>query len=206
MTEIRSYRAVFELERRLYRLDRLRLNPGGVPVRGVVYFLALLTITLAAERLPLLSVVAHWLPWYLVDAAVPGASAGLLTMVKIEGRPFHVAGQALARHRVHSRRLVGWRGPHPGTAGVCSERSPCWAPSEIVLLPNGSDRTMRRLRYRGPGAVLVSVGHRREGSRAQSGSSRTRRIRRPRVRLRETDFDAGEVVVVLARGTHMRTG
>ena len=37
--EIRSYRAVFDLERRIYRVDRLRLNPGGVPVRGVVYCL-----------------------------------------------------------------------------------------------------------------------------------------------------------------------
>ena len=40
--EIRSYRAVFDLERRIYRIDRLRLNPAGVPVRGIVYFLALL--------------------------------------------------------------------------------------------------------------------------------------------------------------------
>ena len=34
--EVRSYRTVFDLERRLYRIDRLRLNPGGVPVRGIV--------------------------------------------------------------------------------------------------------------------------------------------------------------------------
>ena len=40
--EIRSYRAVFDLERRIYRVDRMRLNPAGVPVRGIVYFLALL--------------------------------------------------------------------------------------------------------------------------------------------------------------------
>ncbi len=42
MIEIRSYRAVFDLERRIYRVDQLRLNPGGIPVRGVVYFLAIL--------------------------------------------------------------------------------------------------------------------------------------------------------------------
>jgi hypothetical protein len=34
--DIRSYRAVFDLERRIYRIDRLRLNPSGVPVRGVI--------------------------------------------------------------------------------------------------------------------------------------------------------------------------
>ena len=34
LMEVRSYRRVFDLERRIYRVDRLRLNPGGVPVRG----------------------------------------------------------------------------------------------------------------------------------------------------------------------------
>ena len=38
MMEIRSYRRVFDLERRVYSVDRLRLNPSGVPVRGIVYF------------------------------------------------------------------------------------------------------------------------------------------------------------------------
>ena len=53
MIEIRSYRAVFDLERRIYRVDQLRLNPGGIPVRGVVYFLAILAATLIAGGLPL---------------------------------------------------------------------------------------------------------------------------------------------------------
>ena len=38
MIEIRSYRRVFDLERRIYSIDRVRLNPGGVPVRGVDVF------------------------------------------------------------------------------------------------------------------------------------------------------------------------
>ena len=50
--EIRSYRAVFDLERRLYRVDGLRLNPSGVPVRGIVALAALLATVLAAQRLP----------------------------------------------------------------------------------------------------------------------------------------------------------
>jgi hypothetical protein len=205
-TEIRSYRAVFELERRIYRLDRLRLNPGGVPVRGVVYFLALLVATLLAERLPVLGFVARSLPWYVVDVAIPGASAGLFTMVRIEGRPFHVAGQALVRHGLRARQLAGWRGIQRRWAADWNDGCPRWTPPEIVLLPNGSDRAMRRLRYRGPGAVLVSVGHRCEGSRAQLRGSRfARRMRKPRLRLYETDSKARDVVIVLARGTQMRT-
>lgn len=206
-TEIRSYRAVFELERRIYRLDRLRLNPGGVPVRGVVYFLTLLTATLVAVRLPVLSIVAGSLPWYVVEVAIPGASAGLLTLVKIEGRPVHVAGRALVRHGLRARQLAGWRGIPGRGAAVWSDRCPRWTPPEIVLLPNGSEQVMRRLRYRGPGAVLVSVGYRCDGSRAElCGPRFARRLRKPRLRIYETDSKACDAVIALARGTQMRTG
>ena len=41
---IRSYRRVFDLERRIYRVTRIRLNPGGIPIRGVVYLLALVVL------------------------------------------------------------------------------------------------------------------------------------------------------------------
>ena len=38
---IRSYRRVFEVDRRIYRVDRWALPvPGGVPLRGVGYFAA----------------------------------------------------------------------------------------------------------------------------------------------------------------------
>jgi hypothetical protein len=86
--EIRSYRAVFDLERRIYRVDRLRLNPGGIPVRGVVYFLAILLTTLIAGRLPLVGEPIRALPWYLRDLALPIASATLLSVIRIEGRRF----------------------------------------------------------------------------------------------------------------------
>ena len=149
--EIRSYRRVFDLERRIYRVDRLRLNPGGVPVRGVVYFLAILAGALIAGRLPLLGSGARLLPWYLGDLALPAASAALLTMIRVEGRPFHMAARALLRYRTGPRRLAGAR--------RCSGPGKRWWPEDIVLLPDGSDSRMRRMRYTGPGAVLVSVEH-----------------------------------------------
>ena len=38
---IRSYRRVFEVDRRIYRVDRWALPvPGGVPLRAVGYFAA----------------------------------------------------------------------------------------------------------------------------------------------------------------------
>jgi hypothetical protein len=195
--EIRSYRRVFDLERRIYRIDRLRLNPGGVPVRGVVYFLAILLAALVARRLPLLEIVARLPPWYLGDLAIPAASAALLTMIRVEGRPFHLAALALARYRTGPRRLAGAH-RSTGPAGR-------WYPDEILLLPDGSDGRMRRLRYTGPGAVRVGVQH--ERSAAERGSSRLMRLRRgPALTLRGLAdggaLDPGEVIA-LAPGARL---
>jgi hypothetical protein len=161
--EIRSYRAVFDLERRIYRIDRLRLNPAGVPVRGIVYFLALLATTVICARTPALRTVANALPWYLVYLALPGASAALLTVIAIDGRPAHLAAQALLRHRAAPRHSVGLRA---GRARWGTEPGAGWRPPEILLLPDGSDARVRRLRYTGPGAALVRVAHDRSESPA----------------------------------------
>jgi hypothetical protein len=156
MTEIRSYRNVFDLERRIYRVDRLRLNPGGVPVRGIVYFLVLLAATLFAAGLPLIGLLVRTLPWYARDVALPGATAALLTLIKIEGRSFHLAALALIRYGSGPRELAGLR-PRTDT-----DRR--WFPGELVLLVDGSDARLRRLRYIGPGAVLVGAAHTRIAS------------------------------------------
>jgi hypothetical protein len=177
MTEIRSYRRVFDLERRIYRVDRLRLNPGGVPVRGVVYFLALLSTVLVAARLPLVGIVANALPWYLRDLALPGASATVLSVIRVEGRSFHLAAHALVRYRVGPRRLAGVR--------RCGGEGAIWRPDSIVQLPDGSDGRMRRLRYKGPGAVLVAVEHERSGRAGGPGSAVLERMGSPTVILRQ---------------------
>jgi hypothetical protein len=155
--EIRSYRGVFDLERRIYRVDRLRLNPGGVPVRGVVYFLALLATMLIAGSLPVLALAVRALPWYLRDAALPGASAAVLTVIRVEGRPFHLAAQALLRYRSESRTETGACTWGSGSRSIAPGGR--WRMDEILMLPDGSDGRLRRLRYTGPGAVLVTVAH-----------------------------------------------
>ncbi len=164
MIEIRSYRAVFDLERRIYRVDQLRLNPGGVPVRGVVYFLAILLATLIAGSLPLVGEAVGALPWYLRDLALPVASATLLSVIRIEGRPFHQAAYALLRFGAGPRLFAGAR--------PCAAPGVQWRPEEILLLPDGSDGEMRRLRYSGPGAVLVTTAHERIESSGLLGGAR----------------------------------
>ncbi len=149
--EIVSYRTVFDLERRIYRVDRLRLNPGGIPLRGVAYFAAIVVVALLVAKLPLLGALERDLPWYLRDFAGPAAGATLLTIIRVEGRPFHLAARALVRYAAGPRHLAGVRPcPVPGRR---------WQLSELLVLPDGSDPQLRRLRYTGPGAVLVSVAH-----------------------------------------------
>ncbi|HEX3391633.1 MAG TPA: hypothetical protein VHS55_03645 [Solirubrobacteraceae bacterium] len=147
MTEIRSFRAVFDLERRIYRIDRLRLNPTGVPVRGVVYFLAVAACLLLVCRLPLLGAGASAAPWYLREVALPAGLAALFTLITIEGRPFHLAAFSLLRFALAARELSGLR-----PRGAADR----WLlPGELVLLADGSDARPRRLRYTGPGRVRI---------------------------------------------------
>ncbi len=162
MIEIRSYRRVFDLERRIYSVDRLRLNPGGVPVRGIVYFLVLLSTGLLAASLPLFGPVVGELPWFVRDIALPGAGATVLSVIRVEGRVFHLAARSVVRY---------WSGPRC-LAGIrrCRPIGWLWRPGEILMLPDGSDSSMRDLRYTGPGAVLVSIEHERQGR----STSRTR--------------------------------
>lgn len=149
--EIISYRTVFDLERRVYRVDRLRLNPGGVPLRGIVYFLAILAAVLLVAKLPFLGTLVHAVPWYLRDLAIPAGSAALFTMIRVEGRPFHLAARSLVRYGVGSRHLAGVQ--------PCVAPGGRWYPAELLVLPDGSDARLRRLRYVGAGAVRVSVAH-----------------------------------------------
>ncbi len=163
MTEIRSYRRVFDLERRIYGIDRLRLNPGGVPVRGVVYLLVGLGLCVSATALPVLGPCVGDLPWYLRDLALPGVAATALGAIRIEGRTFHLAAGALLRHWMEPRRLA--------CLSRCWGTGELWCPSEIVLLPDGSDARMRRVRYTGAGAVRVSLEHERLGRASERGAS-----------------------------------
>jgi hypothetical protein len=188
--EIRSYRSVFDLERRIYRIDRVRLNPGGIPVRGIVYWLALLAGLALLARAPLLGAAVTALPWYLRELALPAGGAALLALVRIEGRPFHLAAAALLRHAAGPRHLAGMR-PCAGPGGR-------WRPPELLVLPDGSDSRARRLRYSGPGAVRVTVAHERSLRRV---AGRAQLILRA---LPGRPAPARGQVIALARGARLR--
>ncbi len=159
MIEIRSFRRVFDLERRIYSVDRFRLNPAGVPVRGVLYCVALIVLALGASATPLAGALLSALPWYIRDVIGPVAVAAGLSVVRVEGRTFHLAASGMLGLLCAPRRLSGLT--RPARAG---ER---WVMPELLMLPDGSDARLRRLSYAGPGAVSVQVEHRRAGVREQ---------------------------------------
>lgn len=193
--EIVSYRTVFDLERRVYRVDRLRLNPGGVPLRGIVYFLAILAVALLAAKLPLVGALARLAPWYLRDLAIPVGAAALLTMIRIEGRPFHLAARAVIRYGVGARHLAGVR--------PCAAPGGRWHPAELLVLPDGSDARLRCLRYVGAGAVRVSIAH----TRSEYGAGGMRGLLgRPQVTLEQLagrSAPARGQVIALAAGARL---
>jgi hypothetical protein len=144
--EIRSYRGVFALERRIYRVERLRLNPSGVPLRGVVYWLALLAGVTLLARLPFAGYPLAALPWYLRELALPAGVAALLALIRVEGRPFHQAGAALLRYAAGPRRLAGM--------SRCAQPGECWRPPELVVVPGPHDPGVRQA-CRRPGTARV---------------------------------------------------
>ncbi len=199
MTEIRSYRRVFDLERRVYSVDRLRLNPSGVPVRGVVYFLALVAGLLVDSRLPLLGTVLDLAPWYLRDLLLPALAAAVMALIRVEGRTFHHAAYALLRFACARRRMVGG-------SRRCGARR--WHPHDVLVLPDGSEARFRELRYTGPGAVLLARAHvRPDRSSANGRLVRLPGDRRSAVTVRrgpQTDGVSRPQVIMLAAGARLR--
>ncbi len=178
MIEIRSYRRVFDLERRVYSVDRLPLNPGGIPVRGVVYLIVILALVLLVGEVPHLGVIVTVLPWYLRELVLPVLVAAALSVIRIEGRSFHLAFAAVVRYRLRPRRLAGSH----RRSRLGRQR---WV-GEVVMLPDGSDSRMRRMRFTGPGAVLIAREYRLSGPAPECGESGVaRRGARADVVLRE---------------------
>ena len=197
MIEIRSYRRVFHLERRIYSIDRFRLNPAGIPVRGVIYFITAVVLVLVLGALPLLALALRVVPWYLRDLILPGAAATFFAVIRIDGRTFHLAARGLLGMLAGPRSISSL-----ATRSAVGTR---WLAPELIMLPDGSDPYLRRFAYRGPGAVLIHVGHRREGvlERGRAGMAGRRATLRISGTARGTRPARGKVIV-LDRGGRLR--
>ena len=190
--EIRSFRSVFALERRLYRIDTLRLNPGGVPLRGIAYAAALVLAALVAGALPPTALLDQVIPWYVRDIGLPIAAATALGSLRIDGRPFHLAGVAALAHALGSRRFCALA---PLGGGATR-----WRPPPVLWLPDGSDARFRALRYRGPGAVLIAHPHlRAEWSWRHRADVTLHPVAGDRARTAMLELAAGAVLEVRTR-------
>ena len=167
---VRSFRSVFDFERRLYRIDRIRLNPGGIPVRGLLWAPVMLVAVLVWRRVPVFGLPLHVLPWVISYGALPIGLTYLVTVAKVEGRWLHKSAISLTRSASQPKRLQRFRPAEP-VAGRDE-------PGEVVFLADGS--APRRVRYTGPGRVAIRVPHRRT---VWSDGTLSRLLRRPRITI-----------------------
>ena len=116
---IRSYRRVFEVDRRIYRVDRWALPvPGGVPLRALGYFAA------TALLMVLLGDLVSFLTPPLRFVVVPLAVAVLGTQAAPDGRTAHRFAWDWLCFRLRARRrLRGPRGAARGRAGALGRES-----------------------------------------------------------------------------------
>src|SRR4051794_3155566 len=148
---IRSYRRVFEVDRRIYRVDRWALPvPGGVPLRAVGYFVASLLGILAAGALPLVGEVVDVVSAPLRFVVVPLAFAVLGTQVAPDGRAAHRFAWDWLRLRLRARRRCGGR-------VVPLEREPVAWHGELPVRWDVDGPQLRRGRVRGPAWITFST-------------------------------------------------
>ena len=107
---VRSYRRVFQVDRRIYRVDRWVLPvPGGVPLRGMAYFVVALLAVVVMGRLPGLGDLVGQLAAPLRYVVVPLAAALLGTQAAPDGRVAHRFAWDWLRLRMRTRRRSAGR-------------------------------------------------------------------------------------------------
>src|SRR5918997_6615468 len=107
---IRSYRRVFDVDRRIYRVDRWTLPvPGGVPLRGLGYFVATVLAVVAGGRLPVVGGLLDLLSPPLRYVVLPLLVAMVATQVAPDGRAAHRFACDWLRLRLRARRRSAGR-------------------------------------------------------------------------------------------------
>jgi hypothetical protein len=148
--QIRSFRVVFQLERRIHRIDRWRIPvPHGVPLRGVAYSAAALAVVVVAAGLPLIGPALRLLPPPLRLVIAPVAIGYLLTQLRPDGRAAHADAVARLRHAGTARRISAFRAVPPSGALA--------ALGELALVPDERSGRYRRALVRGPAQVTLRL-------------------------------------------------
>ena len=183
--QIRSFRVVFQLERRLHRIDRWRIPvPYGVPLRGVAYAVAALGCVVMLTRLPVTGEVLGLLPPPFRLVVVPVGLAYLLTRLRVDGRPAHAAAVSAVRAATTPTVVAGFRpGARPGTADSLGT---------LVAVPDERFARYRRGVVEGPTRLVLRypVRGRARGRRLELIQS----ARRPMLRGKRLALRGGQRV------------
>src|SRR3954470_15606031 len=161
---IRSYRRVFEVDRRIYRVDRWALPvPGGVPLRAVGYFAAAVLAVVILGSLPLTSELVGVLSAPLRYVVLPLAIAVLGTQAAPDGRTAH----RFALDWVGFR----WRA-HRRSAGrvVALEDEPVRWDGDLAVRWDADAPRLQRARVTGPARVTFNVPVLMHGLEARASS------------------------------------
>jgi conjugation transfer TcpE-like protein len=155
---IRSYRRVFEVDRRIYRVDRWALPvPGGVPLRGVAYFVAALALVVVAGRMPGLGELVEAVSAPLRYVVGPLAVAVLATQATPDGRAAHRFARSWLGVRWRARRRSdGRRVPREGEPVAWSGRLAVRWDAHTARLIRGVARGPARVVFARP----VRLSHR----------------------------------------------
>jgi hypothetical protein len=156
---IRSYRLVFRRRWRIFRIQNWRIPlPGGLELRLIGYWLAVLAAIAIFARLPLLGAPVAAMPTSLRLLALPIATAWALSRWEVDGRAPHRALFGLLAWRLRPRNLAaGRRVPSPG-----AELAPI---DRLVLAPDLSVPIYPHGRLNGPVRLLLRYPLRAESGR-----------------------------------------
>jgi len=183
---IRSFRLAFELERRIFKVDRWRLPFAyGVALRSVGYAAAALAAIVVLTRLPAAGPLLAVVPAPLKFVVAPLAAAYALTRVEVDGRPAHRVAAAWGRHVATPSRLAAFRRiDAPGRAALLDA---------LTLAADERSGRYRRAVVRGPATILLRYpAH----ARPRGATLRLRQTSNaPLRRARKIDVGSGQRVV-----------
>lgn len=144
---IRSYRLCFELERRIFRVDRWRIPaPYGVPLSGIAYAALALMAVLVLERLPATGELLGVLHPALRFVILPVGLAYVAAQLRVDGRPAHATALAWLRWRVEPARVVALRAAGAGRVELVGD---------VIVAADQYAARYRRCVVRGPAEVTL---------------------------------------------------
>lgn len=195
---LRSYRAVFDLEYRVYRLQRWTLPfPGGIALSTIAWTMGTAVAVLVADMVPGLGALLGLLPVPLRDLALPVGVGVLMSRYRPDGRPGHLFALAVMRFAAGPRHVDAFgRCAAPGRIERIIE--------PVALKPGAGDGGYRPGRLTGPAIVELRgpACVRQRGGQIDLIPAPGR----PRILGRRLRLKAGQELVIHRDGARLPTG